>query len=121
MPKKRNRDKRGKPPMSRRTGGVSAPAPSVKDLLARRAPVLTHVADQLARQNFWHGWLSARLAADIRSRVCGVAERAGTLVIFAETAAWSARLRFAVLELEPDIRAADPELTRIEVRVLPRR
>ena len=107
--------------MSRRTGGVSAPAPSVKDLLARRAPVLTHVADQLARQNFWHGWLSARLAADIRSRVCGVAERAGTLVIFAETAAWSARLRFAVLELEPDIRAADPELTRIEVRVLPRR
>ena len=99
----------------------SARPHSVKDLLARRGLALTRVTDQVARQDFWHGWLSARLAADIRSRVCGVAERAGTLVIFAETAAWSARLRFAVLELEPDIRAADPELTRIEVRVLPRR
>jgi len=41
-------------------------------------------------------------------------------VIFAATAAWSARLRYAVLELEREIRTADPELTDIEVRVLPR-
>ena len=120
MPKKRNRDKRGKPPISGRTGGILSRPRSVKDLLERRAPVLTRVSDQLARQDFWHGWLSTRLATDIRSRVCGVAEQAGTLVIFAESAAWSARLRFAVLELEPDIRAAAPELTCIEVRVLPR-
>jgi hypothetical protein len=41
-------------------------------------------------------------------------------VIFAESAPWSARLRYAVLELEAAIRAADPELTDIAVRVLPR-
>ena len=48
-------------------------------------------------------------------------ERDGTLVIFAETAAWSARLRYAILELQREIHAADPAVTAIEVRVLPRR
>jgi len=95
-------------------------AHSVKDLLARRMPALTRVTAQAARQNFWNCWLSARLPAELRPKVSGVAERAGTLVIFAETAAWSARLRYAVLELECEIRAADPGLTDIAVRVMPR-
>jgi hypothetical protein len=54
------------------------------------------------------------------ARISGIAEREGRLVIFAETAAWSARLRYAILELEREIRAADPALIDIEVRVLPR-
>jgi hypothetical protein len=78
------------------------------------------ITHQAARQNFWNHWLSVHLPAEIHPRISGVAERDGTLVIFAETAAWSARLRYAVLELEPDIRAASPELTGIIVRVLPR-
>jgi hypothetical protein len=81
---------------------------------------LTRVTAQASRQNFWNCWLSTHLPAEIRRRVSGVTERDGTLVIFAETAAWSARLRYAILELEREIRAADPALTDIEVRVLPR-
>jgi len=72
------------------------------------------------RQNFWNEWLSQHLAAEIGVRISGVAERDGTLVIFAENAAWSARLRYALAELEADMRAADPKLTAIQVRVLPR-
>jgi Dna[CI] antecedent, DciA len=49
-----------------------------------------------------------------------VAQRGGTLVVFAESAAWSARLRFALLELESDIRAVDPLVTDIAARVRPR-
>ena len=120
MPKKMSRNKRGKPPMRSRTGLTSAPTHSVKELLARRVPSLTRVTAQASRQNFWNCWLSTHLPPEIRPRVSGVTERAGTLVIFAETAAWSARLRFAILELEREIRAADPALTDIEVRVLPR-
>ena len=120
MPKMMSRNKRGKAPMRSRTGLTFAPAHSVKELLARRVPTLTRVTAQVSRQNFWNQWLSTHLPPEIRPRVTGVTEREGTLVIFAETAAWSARLRYAVLELETEIRAADPALTGIEVRVLPR-
>jgi len=105
--------------MRSRTDLVAPQAHSVKDLLARGAPGLTRITDQAARQSFWSRWLSAHLPAQIFARISGVSERDGTLVIFAETAAWSARLRYAVLELEPDIRAADPAVSAIEVRVLP--
>jgi hypothetical protein len=81
---------------------------------------LTHITQQAARQNFWSEWLSTHLPAEISPRISGVTEREGTLVIFAENAAWSARLRYAVLELEPDMRATNPGLNRIQVRVLPR-
>jgi hypothetical protein len=106
--------------MRSRTGLTPAPVHSVKELLARRVPALTRVTAQASRQNFWNGWLATHLPPQIRPKVSGVTERDGTLVIFAETAAWSARLRYAILELEGEIRAADPALTDIEVRVLPR-
>ena len=106
--------------MRSRTGPVSAPVHSVKDLLARRAPGLSRVTTQVARQNFWSCWFSTRLPPEICPRLSGISERDGILTIFAESAAWSARLRYAVLELEREIRAADPGLLSIEVRVLPR-
>jgi hypothetical protein len=84
------------------------------------ATKLRHVTDQLAVQNFWNEWLSRHLPAEIRTKISGVAAQDGTLTIFAETAAWSARLRFLILELEPEIRAADPALATVRVRVLPR-
>ena len=106
--------------MSSRTSPVSRKVDSVKELLAGRLPGLSRVTNQAARQNFWGKWLSERLPAELRPRISGITERDATLVIFAETSAWSARLRFAVVELEPAIRAADPQLANIEVRVLPR-
>ncbi len=106
--------------MRSRTGLISKQVHSVKDLLARRAPALMRVTAHAARQHFWSCWLSERLPPEIRARVSGVSESAGKLVIFAETAAWSARLRYAVLELEREMRAADSTLLEVKVRVLPR-
>ena len=120
MPKKMQRNKRGKAPMRSRTGLAAHSVHSVKELLTRRTPGLMRVTAQSARQNFWSCWLSERLPADIRSKVSGLSARGETLVIFAETAAWSARLRYALLELEHEMRAVDPTLTVIKVRVLPR-
>jgi hypothetical protein len=107
--------------MSSRTSLVSRRPDSVKDLLARHAPGLTRITDQAARQSFWSEWLATHLPAELCPRISGVSARDNTLVVFAETAAWSARLRFAVLEIEAAIRAAAPEITDIRVRVLPRR
>jgi hypothetical protein len=42
------------------------------------------------------------------------------LVIFAESAAWSARLRYTVQDLEQEILAAARGLERVVVRVRPR-
>ena len=106
--------------MRSRTGPTSTKVDSVKDLLARRAPALTRITAHTTRQSFWSCWLSERLPPQLRPKVSGVSESAGTLVIFAETAAWSARLRYAVLEIEHEMRAADPALLAVRVRVLPR-
>jgi hypothetical protein len=93
---------------------------SVKDLLQHRTPILTRLTDQAARQDLWNAWLSTHLPGGLRARVSGVNERDGTLVVFAESAAWCARLRYALAELEPLLRAERPAVAAIEVRVLPR-
>jgi len=78
------------------------------------------ITTQAARASFWNEWLSQHLPAEIRPRVSGVVERDDTLVIFAESAAWSARLRYTVQELEREIFAAAGGLSRVLVRVRPR-
>jgi hypothetical protein len=81
---------------------------------------LKRVTDQGVRQDFWRTWLHAYLPAEIREKLTGVVERDGTLVIFAESPAWSARLRYAVQEIEAQILSAKPGITAVNVRVLPR-
>jgi hypothetical protein len=121
MPNKLNRNKRSRTrfPATDRSKALRKPD-SVKDVLAKLSPTLTRVSDQSSRQHFWRGWLSERLADGLSQRLSGVVEREGTLVIFAESAAWSARLRFAVQDLETQIRAAQPDIQLITVRVLPK-
>jgi hypothetical protein len=96
------------------------PVHSVKDLLGRSGFALTRVSDQAGRQQFWDGWLMAHLCGELHGRISGISEQEGKLTIFAESAAWSARLRFAVAELEAQIRAVAAKVTSVNVRVLPR-
>ena len=100
---------------------ATTPTHSVKDLLTRAAPTMTRVTNQLNRQRFWHAWLAERLPAEILTRISGLAEQRGALVVFAEGPACGPRVRYAVLELEAEIRAAaGGAVSRVEVRVLPR-
>jgi hypothetical protein len=41
------------------------------------------------------------------------------LVIFTASAAWSARVRFAVAEIEEALKRAHPRIAHVAVRVLP--
>jgi hypothetical protein len=108
---------------------------SVKDLLTRAIPGparagpgcppgLTRVTDQakahVSRESAWRSWLGTHLAAELAGKITNIAERDGALVIYAESAAWSARLRYAVMEIEAQLRSAHPQITEISVRVLPR-
>jgi hypothetical protein len=83
-------------------------------------PGLKRVSEQKQRRDFWRDWLDEHFPAEITGKITGIVERDGILVLFAESAAWSARLRFTVLELESQILAAKSGLTAVEVRVLPR-
>ena len=105
--------------MRTRAGLKSTRVHSVKELLTRAAPVLTRVTEGAERGEFWRAWLSERLPAELDQHVTGAAEREATLVVFADSSAWSARLRFALAELEGQILAAG-SLSAVRVRVLPR-
>ena len=116
MPNKIRRDKRDKHLVRRRKRRIG----SVKDLLQGPGVALQRLQEQQARQALWRGWLDAHLPEQARVRICGVVERAGTLVIFASSAAWSARVRFAIAEIEEELKRAHPAIGKIAVRVLPR-
>jgi hypothetical protein len=122
MPKELHRNKRGGSRIARKSGSNSRTgADSVKDLLARGHPTLSRAADQAGRQSFWRNWLTENLPAELLAHLSGIVEREATLVLFTESSAWSARLRYVVRELEPRIRQARPAIQQISVRVLPRR
>ena len=104
----------------RHSGSLSQPTHSVKDLLTRAVPVLSQAADQSARQAFWRPWLATRLPPELPPQITGITERNGTLTVFAASPAWSARLRYALQELQPRIRETQSDIKEVTVRVLPR-
>lgn len=134
MPNKSRPHKRNIPKLTRRSphshalpaskrsvsGSGSHSPHSVKDLLSRAAPVLSQAADRAARQAFWRPWLETRLPPELPPQITAITESDGTLVVFAASPAWSARLRYALQELQSQIRAAQPDIREVSVRVLPR-
>ena len=67
----------------------------------------------------WREWIAQHVAEPLRARITGVVERDGALVIFTESAGWGVRLRYAMAELEPELRREHPQVSRVLVRVLP--
>jgi hypothetical protein len=120
MPNKTGTNKKRRTATRRRATRISPSADSVKALLAR-SPVLDVIGVQVERQRHWQRWLAARLPAAPLAYVTGIVERDAELVIFTASAAWAVRLRYALAEVESELRAASPGLERVAVRVLPRR
>ena len=125
MPNNRGPHKHGVRKLSSRSPRTRAhsgsqPTHSVKDLLARAVPVLSRAAGQTARQAFWRPWLQTHLPPELPPRITGITERDGTLVVFADSPAWSARLRYALQDLHAQIQEAQPDIREITVRVMPR-
>jgi hypothetical protein len=104
----------------RHSGSTPHSTHSVKDLLARAVPILSKAADQTARQAFWRPWLQTRLPPELPAKITGITEQNGNLVVFADSPAWSARLRYALQELSAEIRQAKPDIKEVTVRVMPR-
>jgi predicted nucleic acid-binding Zn ribbon protein len=94
---------------------------SVKTLLGRISRnVATPVAEQRQAQQDWRAWLKNKLPQNIDPHVTGVVERDGALTVFADSAAWAARLRFSIAELEAQIRERNADIAKLVVKVMPR-
>jgi hypothetical protein len=121
MPKKVKRNNPARSRLGNPSVGISRSTESVKSLLSRAShSALSRVAEHRQSQKDWVRWLGSNLPADLGPRVRSVVERDGNLVIFAESAAWSARLRFALADLEPQIRAENAGILTVAVKVMPR-
>ena len=125
MPNKLRRDKNNRRGSGHRVARIRPAADSVKkldsvkSLLARPGSVLGRIGDQAAKQSVWRDWLAGHIAEPLRARITGVVERDGALVIFTESAGWGVRLRYALAELEAELRREHPQVVRVLVRVLP--
>jgi hypothetical protein len=82
--------------------------------------VLASISDQARRQADWRQWLDGRLPPPLAARITGIVERDGALVLYAQSAGWGVRLRYALAELETELRCSHPAISRVAVRVLPR-
>jgi hypothetical protein len=118
MPNKTGTNKKRRTATRRRPARISQSADSVKALL-ERSPLSDAIAAHGARQRHWQRWLAARLPAQLLAYVTGIVERDAELVIFTASAAWGVRLRYALAEVETELRSAAPELERVVVRVMP--
>ncbi len=93
---------------------------SVKDLLQRSPPVLAGLQREALRQRDWLQWVKRELPADLAVHVTGATEQSGELVIFAESAAWGVRLRYAAPQLLQAAGRQPANIVGVKVRVVPR-
>lgn len=119
MPKKFDSDK--KTGAQKRASGPRAGLKpiSINDLLKRR-PGLQSLTQALPAQQSWLEWLRGAVAVELSPHLVSVVPKTGELVVFADSAAWCARLRYVVEALLPRISERDPALARVRVRVAPR-
>ena len=92
---------------------------SINDLLAGTGLLQQGIRRQTGRDAFWRTFLTERLDPGLLAQVTQIVEREGALTVYAGSAAWSARLRFALAEHWAAAQAASPGLVRWSVRVQP--
>jgi hypothetical protein len=74
---------------------------------------------KLGAQRQMLDWLAAALPAELRGQLVYAVQKGSELTVLTTSAAWSARIRFALAELEDRIRARQPDIVKITVRVAP--
>jgi hypothetical protein len=117
MPKPPGRYKKFPSSMSSRAANPGRKPFIVKDLLAKSG-LLSKVSAQLVDSDQqWREFFRKRLPEDMAGQIDTLVEEAGTLTVFASSAAWSARLKYALLELEPEMKRESARLKRCVVKV----
>jgi hypothetical protein len=72
-----------------------------------------------AAQLEWLEWLRQTLPEELRGSIVNVVIKGQELTVLASSAAWSARLRYALDALAPKLKERAPDIVKIVVRVTP--
>ena len=118
MPKPPRQDKPKLPALGPGTRTRSRRIASVAELLSRQ-PAARAVKAAVDAQQQWLVWLRDILPADLRAQVVGAVSRRGTLIVYASSAAWSTRLRYALAGGLAACQTRDPRIRALSVRVMP--
>lgn len=117
MPKKSGRDKKfGSQTSGRASRNASRHIPGIAELLARR-PLSKVRGRDAAADAAIAAWLPPLLPAELRPHVTRVTLNGDQLAVRADSASWGARLRYALVALEPEIRARLNQVKTLRVRV----
>ncbi|MFT3906043.1 MAG: DciA family protein [Steroidobacteraceae bacterium] len=83
--------------------------------------ILKQLTGAVSQQEAWQTWLAAQLPEPLAAHINSVIARGSELVVFADSAAWSERLRYALAPLQGRITGRAPEILQTRVRVQPRK
>jgi hypothetical protein len=89
---------------------------SINDLLSSRSG-LRRITAAIPVQQSWVDWLRATVASELAGHIVGAVPKNAELVVFADSAGWGTRLRYALTAMLPQIAARDAALLRITVRI----
>jgi hypothetical protein len=123
MHKKPAADKKSRS-RNRNPGATFGKGPSAINSLLRRGSLLRELAAQFPEQQSWTAWLREAVPPELAAHIVNVVPKAlsdpsaGTeLVVFADSAAWSTRLRYTLAGLEERITSRDAAVRHTRVRV----
>jgi hypothetical protein len=124
MPKKAPQDKK---PLQEKRSKSAFPRPGARlrgpaqrlDSIMKKQGWLQDLERKLGTQRQWLDWLAEALPAELRGQIVYAVQRGSELAVLTPSAAWCARVRFALVELEDRIRARAPDIVKITVRVAP--
>ena len=121
-----------KPPQDKKTIAEKGSRPAYRQpRVAGRAPAQTLAGimqgkgwlqglQQIrADQQQWLEWFQETLPEELRGAIVNVVHKGEELTVLASSAAWSARLRFALEALSPKLKQRAPDIVKVTVRVTP--
>jgi hypothetical protein len=91
----------------------------INDLLSRSAIGGAAIRAFVDRQESWESFFTTRLEPALLAAVGHYVEKDGTLTIFVTSAAWAARMRYALPALWPAAMQFRPAVSRWVVKVQP--
>jgi hypothetical protein len=88
----------------------------INQLLSKTAS-LARLGAAIPVQQSWADWLRKALVAELAGHIVSVVPKDAELVVFADSAAWATRLRYALVTLQSEIATRDSAISHTSVRV----
>ncbi len=78
---------------------------------------LARIGAAIPVQQSWADWLRTALIPELAGHIVSAVPKNAELVVLADSAAWGARLRYALATLQSEITARDAAISYTRVRV----